>query len=160
MTTQKELFASLKGRSTSTSAEGEREPLPPFIKYVMQGDTIQGVVVDTYVTTAWNPKEKAPQKDKNGDEVPQLNITLKLTHNGGKVKDENGGERPALAGETVRQSFSNDLLWKLNDSLQELGLDEVPVGLIIASRWEGMFVNSKGETTRAREHKVITKVAE
>lgn len=136
LTTQKELFNQLKNRGGASKSD---EPLPPFIKFNAMGDVIQGVVVDTYVTKAWDPVNKAAQKDKNGDEIPQLNVTLQME-----------------AG-VFRQSFQGDLLWKLGAALSDLGLDELPKGAIVASKWESMF-EKNGVKTRAREHAVIVKV--
>ena len=154
MTTQKELFEQLKNRSAAASS-GEREAFPPFVRFEVQGDVIQGVVLDTYVTKAYDPSTKSAAKDKNGNEVPQLNVTLELNHDGGIVKGEDGRNRQAKAGEKVRQAFANDLLWKLGGALGELGIDELPVGAVVASKWEGQFNGG-----RAREHAVIVKVGE
>lgn len=153
MTTQKELFAKLKARGPQQASD-DRPPLAPFIKFRNEGEPIQGEVIDTFVTTAWDPKTKAKALDKNGNEVPQLTVTLKLHTDKGEVR-EDGKRRDPVQGETVRQGFTNDLLWKLQAALEEQGLEELPNGAVIASVWEGKFGN-----TNARDHKVIVKVAE
>lgn len=156
MTTQKELLAQLKNRAAVSG--DNKEPLPPFVRFRLEGDSIQGVVKDVFITTAWSPRTKSVMLDKQGNEVPQMNVTLELAHDAW-IK-EAGKFVEVKAGTLVRQGFSMDLLWKLSDALDELGLDELPVGAIIASKWEGMFVNKAGEVTSARDHKVIVKVAE
>ena len=147
MTTQAELFKKLKERGAQ--AQGDDKPaLPKFVKFVKDGDFIQLKVTETYVTKAHDPSKNAPAKDKNGNEVPQLNLTGEIMA-GGKIKGDDGIERATVEGELVRMSFSNDLLWKLGDALEELGLEEVPVGAVVAAKWDGMFGN-----TRARNHVV------
>jgi len=158
MTTQAELFKKLKDRAASSQPDGDKPKLPEFIKFRKEGDVIQGTVIETFVTKVWDPANKTAAKDKNGDEIPQLNVTLEVK-TGGKIK-EDGIERATNEGEIVRMSFANDLLWKLGSALEELGLDELPVGAAVAAKWTGAYVTPAGVVTRAREHDVRVKVAE
>lgn len=134
MTTQAELLKSLRNRKASASSDDAK---PEAIGFKNQGDKIQGIVKEVQAGTVWDRITKAPKKDKNGNEIPQLVLTLEL---------EDGTLR--------RQFFANDLLWKLSDALEELGLEEVPIGAIVGSAWIGMWNN-----TLAREHVVKIKVA-
>lgn len=132
MVTQAELFKSLKQKGTASST-----PLPDFIGFKQEGQLIRGIVTDVYVTTVWDKVAGGPKKDKNGNDVPQLNITLKMED-----------------GELKRQSFANDLLWKLTAALEALGLEEVPIGYELASKWTGMHPPKTTGGYSARDHQV------
>lgn len=133
MATQMELLKALRAKAPTAGGE-ER---PAWIKFSEQNVPIQGIVKEVFATTVYDPHTKAPAVDKNGDTKPQLTVTLEL---------EDGTLR--------RQGFQGDLLWKLSDALEELGLEELPIGALIGSAWIGMWNN-----TRAREHTVKIKVA-
>lgn len=136
MTTQAELFKRLRQGSSS----GEKKDLPPFIKFEGQNKPIQGIVKEVYVGSEWDPNLNAPAKDRNGNEKPQVILTLELED-----------------GRLVRQGFAGNLLYKLNEALQVEGLDEVPVGALVGSAWTGMWTNPRGGRS-AREHTVKIKV--
>jgi hypothetical protein len=135
VTTQAELFASLKKKVASNS-----EPLPEFIAFggkngLPMGSVIKGVVREIYVTSVWDGKRKARKLDKYGNEIPQLNLTIELSD-----------------GTKRRQGFFQDLLWKLTAALETLGLEEVPLGIEIASSWVSNKELDSGY--EAREHVV------
>lgn len=133
MTTQAELLKSLRNRGAAASSDA---PLPEVIKFNKQGDKIQGIVKEVYVGTMKDHRTKAPITDAQGNPKPQLVLTLEM---------EDGTLR--------RQFFANDLLWKLSDALEELELEEVPIGALVGSSWVGMW-----KDTLAREHVVKVKV--
>lgn len=136
MTTQAELFKRLQ----QSAGSGEKKELPPFVKFEGQNIPIQGIVKEVYVGKEWDPQLKGPAKDKNGNEKPQINLTLELED-----------------GRVVRQGFAGNLLFKLGQALQEAGLDEVPVGALVGSAWTGMWEPPNGGR-KAREHTVKIKV--
>lgn len=131
MATQMELLKALRAK-----APAAQEDRPAWIKFSAQNEPIQGIVKEVYATTVYDPNTKSAALDKQGNEKPQLTVTLEL---------EDGTLR--------RQAFQGDLLWKLSDALEELGLEELPVGALVGSAWIGMWNN-----TRAREHTVKVKV--
>lgn len=136
MTTQAELLKNLRAKRENQQAAASVER-PEWIKFKEKNSPIQGFVKEVYATTVWDPGTKSAAVDKNGDPKPQLTVTLEL---------EDGTLR--------RQAFQGDLLWKLTDALDELGLEELPVGAFIGSAWIGMW-----NDTRAREHMVKIKAA-
>lgn len=134
MTTQAELFKRLQQNS------GEKKELPPFIKFEGENKPIQGIVQEVYVGTEYDPQTRSARKDKNGNDRPQITLTLKLED-----------------GRVVRQGFSGNLLFKLSQALQEAGLEEVPIGTLVGSAWTGMWTPPNGGRA-AREHTVKIKV--
>lgn len=153
MTTQADLFKKLKERGAQSQGD-DKPALPKFVKFKGDGDFIQILVKEAFATVAYDPSTKSAAKGKDGNEIPQLNLTGEIMA-GGKVKGDDGIERATIEGEVLRMSFANDLLWKLGAALEELGLDEVPVGAVVAAKWDGMFGN-----TRARNHIVKVVVPE
>lgn len=141
LTTQKELFERLKQQGSKGSSSDE--PLPKFIKFTGQGAPIQGVVQSVWVGSEYDPENKRAAVDKNGNEIPQITLTIKLTQDYADAK----------AGDVRRQGFSRDMLRKLSAALEENNLDEVPTGWEIASAWVGMWENPRGGRS-AREHAV------
>lgn len=133
MTTQAELLKSLRQKKETVG-----EPLPEFIAFggakgQPMGTVIQGVVTEVFVTSVWDGKKKARKLDAQGNEIPQLTITLQMAD-----------------GTKRRQGFAQDLLWKLSAALEEHGLEEVPIGWEIASQWAGMVELKSGY--EAKDH--------
>lgn len=113
MATQEEFFKSL-GQARRSSDD----PLPDFVKFPEMNTAHQGVVTDVYVTTEYDPSIRGPKKDKDGNDKPQLNVTIKKSD-----------------GTLWRIGFKGNMLFELRAVMGELDLSSVPIGALIGVAW-------------------------
>ncbi len=134
MATQEEFFAKLgQARKSDT-------PLPDFVKFPEKNVPHQGVVTDVFATTEYDPANRTSKKDKDGNEKPQLNVTIK--------KED---------GSLWRIGFKGNMLYELRIQMAELDLSSIPVGALIGVAWTSDWEPPNGGY-KAKEYTVKLKV--
>lgn len=126
----------------------ERGKLVPQV-----GHVVQGTITDIFATVVKDIDTGDPKRDKNGNEQPQINITLETTFRNWEAaikpgKDEEGNELPASADEGQRRIYAKHrMLQAIAKAVKESGNSGAPkVGGKLAVRVKGLVWDEKNPT--------------
>lgn len=134
---QEEFFQKYFGGANSDP----NAPKVPYAKFLEKNVPVQGIVVEVFAGTEYDPSRNGPKiNPKTGEPKPQLTVTIKLED-----------------GSLVKIGFKGSMLFSLRQEMGRHGLSALPVGALVGVAWTEDWTPPGGGNS-AKQYTVKVKV--